>query len=494
MPEWKPITDLSSADRAAANPELGPLLDVWLEQRQRLEESGLLGSFIQRLVREWSVETGILERLYTIDRGVTQLLIEQGFDAALIPHGTTDRSADEVVAVLRDHEQSADLVFDVVRQDRPLTVGLIKELHALITRHQNHVEGLDQFGNTVYSELRRGEFKAQPNNPTRPDGEIHPYCPPMHVQSEMDRLVELHGQHIAEDLPADVAAAWLHHRFAQIHPFADGNGRVARAITNIVFIRAGWFPLVVRNDDRTSYLDALEAADDGDLAPLVRLFGEIQRRAFVQALGLSEAVRREDTSLDDLLDAIDEELGQSAAERETSYAEVFPLADSLLDIAIERLDTIERRLEPQMSGHADRRVYSTHRRHGEEGSDWNRFTLVQVAKQFGYYANFDTFASWTRLRIQTEAGLWEIVIGMHGIGTAWRGVVAGSMLISRIVKEEDQPVRNVDVLRSVDEVFQLNYLDDAEQARDRFRRWLDRGLQTALQQWRIAMSSARGSS
>ncbi|MGH3609855.1 MAG: Fic family protein, partial [Pseudonocardiaceae bacterium] len=74
-----------------------------------------------------------------------------------------------------------------------------------------------------------------------------------------------------------VLAAWVHHRFTQIHPFRDGNGRVARLLATLVFIRAEWLPLVVRRDDRVRYLDALQEADNGDLLPLVKLFDTVQR-------------------------------------------------------------------------------------------------------------------------------------------------------------------------------------------------------------------------
>jgi hypothetical protein len=60
-----------------------------------------------------------------------------------------------------------------------------------------------------------------------------------------------------------------------------------------------------------------------------------------------------------------------------------------------------------------------------------------------------------------------------------------------MVKEEDQPVRNVDITPCVEEIFQLNYLDDRVEVSERFKKWLDRGLQTALQQWRVAMNAAQ---
>lgn len=488
---WKQIEDLSDTDRASASEELTPLQQVWLEQREQLEASGRLSIFITRLVREWSIETGILERLYTIDRGVTQVLIEQGFDAALIPHGTTDRPAGAVIDVLHDHLESADLVFDVVKQERPLSVGLVKELHSLITRHQDTVEGQDQFGQRTLSILSHGVFKNLPNSPTRPDGTLHEYCPPIHVDSEMDRLIELHAAHERNGVAVDVSAAWLHHRFAQIHPFADGNGRVARAITNIVFVKAGWFPLVIRNDDRVQYISALESADYGDLAPLVRLFGTVQRKAFVEALGLAETVRRDETDLDDIISAIGLELQASDQERESQYAVVKPLADSLLTVAIEQIEVVRQRLDAVFAERPDRYVNVQSRRWQEDGKDWNRFTIIAAARDLDYFANVDSFSCWTRMRLVTEAGHWEIVVSLHGLGHSWRGVVAGSILINRMVKDEEKPIRNVDIQPSVSEVFQLNYRDDPETARKRFRDWLDPGLVTALQQWRVATDVSR---
>lgn len=85
------------------------------------------------------------------------------------------------------------------------------------------------------------------------------------------------------DVPPEVEAAWLHQRFAQIHPFQDGNGRVARALASLVFLRAGWFPLVVHRDDRGEYIDCLEQADSGDLSALVNLLGRIQDRIYYNA-------------------------------------------------------------------------------------------------------------------------------------------------------------------------------------------------------------------
>jgi Fic family protein len=68
---------------------------------------------------------------------------------------------------------------------------------------------------------------------------------------------------------ADPAASFdAHYRLMAIHPFADGNGRTARLLMNLVLLRQGYPPVAVRPEDRKSYLDALEHASvQDDLKP-----------------------------------------------------------------------------------------------------------------------------------------------------------------------------------------------------------------------------------
>ena len=279
--KWDFIRDYEVGPADLAQPELKHLAAVWQDQRERLESQDSFIRFNERLHREWAIETGLIERLYTFDRGVTQLLIEQGIDAALIPHGA-GQQPESVAAMIGDHQAAVESIFRFVRGERSLSTGYVKEMHALMTCNQAWVEAADAQGRIGRVELIRGAYKEWPNNPLPPDGSIHEYCPPEHVAAEMDRLIELHEAHAS--VPPEVEAAWLHHRFTQIHPFQDGNGRIARALATLVFVKAGWFPLVVRNEERARYLDALELAERGDLRELVRLFAVLQKDEFVKAL------------------------------------------------------------------------------------------------------------------------------------------------------------------------------------------------------------------
>jgi hypothetical protein len=99
-------------------------------------------------------------------------------------------------------------------------------------------------------------------------------------------------------LRATIVHAWLTH----IHPFDDGNGRMARLLANLALTQAGYPPLLIRADtDRGQYYDALEASDDGDILPLYDLFVNILRRT-VRTMSSSTYV--EDVAKDRLLTSV----------------------------------------------------------------------------------------------------------------------------------------------------------------------------------------------
>ena len=281
---WRPIEDLPSGWQDFADADLPSLADVWNETREDLGAEGAIADFNERLKREWAIETGLIERVYTLTRGITEVLIERGLREEFIPTSATDRDPALVFDMIRDHAVAVDGLFDFVKRERQLSTSYVKELHSVLLAHQETASARDIFGRRVEMPLAKGEYKKRPNNPVRPDGLVHEYCPPEQVASEMDRLLAMHLEHGGRGVPPEVEAAWLHHRFAQIHPFQDGNGRVARALATLVMIRAGWFPLVVTDEGRADYIDALELADARNLRPLVRLFSDIQRRAFEGAM------------------------------------------------------------------------------------------------------------------------------------------------------------------------------------------------------------------
>ena len=88
--QWEPLKDLPDKWSELQHTEFKSLAEIWKEQSNKLQKRDALRQFNDRLRREWAIETGIIENLYSIDRGITQLLIEKGLEESLIPHGATE--------------------------------------------------------------------------------------------------------------------------------------------------------------------------------------------------------------------------------------------------------------------------------------------------------------------------------------------------------------------------------------------------------------------
>ncbi len=69
--KYRFISDIGNDWKKLASKELGSLAPLWVEQSKKLQESEFLQDFNRELCREWAVETGIIENLYTLDRGIT---------------------------------------------------------------------------------------------------------------------------------------------------------------------------------------------------------------------------------------------------------------------------------------------------------------------------------------------------------------------------------------------------------------------------------------
>ena len=285
---WHPIAPLVPQPNRDFSAD-DDLRQQWLSQRSNVEHTGLTA-----LHRSWAIETGIIEGIYQLDEAQTRTLIEQGFEPSAIPPSGTGQDPDNLLAILQDHMTALDAIYGEVRNDRSISRSAIRQLHQVIVAHQPTYRAINQFGQWFDATLHAGAFKTLPNNPTRPDGVIHEYCPPIHVESELDNLLSWYVDYCAQPDAYHplVVAAWLHHRFAQIHPFPDGNGRVTRALVSWHLVQHNYLPMVVTRHNRNDYIDALESADDGDLVPLVEFTAGLQRRAMLQAISNCDSTER----------------------------------------------------------------------------------------------------------------------------------------------------------------------------------------------------------
>ncbi len=477
---WNPetgITDLEVDRKKLGASEILGIKKVWAEQRERLQGSRQLSDFTERLSREWAIETGIIENLYDIERGVTQTLIERGFQAELLTHGSTNRPKDFVLNLLRDQKEALEGVFDFVSNKRTLSTSYIKELHAALLRSQDKTDGIDAQGRSVEISLIKGDWKTQPNFPER-DGITYAYCPPEHVSSEMDHLVEIYLSHEAKQVPTEVQAAWLHHRFTQIHPFQDGNGRIARAITSLVLIKDGLFPLVVTRNDKPDYLEALEAADNGEIRPLINFISKLQRRQFLKAISMAETILSEDASVEAALKNLLASAENTASEKQESLEQAFDRAYDIRNDLFDHFamivpDVNNALLKVTTDGKAS--VSSSR----AETEHFFRAQIIENAKDhLHYFANTSIYRSWISLNM-----VWtrraRLVFAFHGIGKPFSGSLICAPFLEFRDSDDDSQVQST-IVPLTEEGFVFFYNESKSVILERFAPWRNGVLKVAL--------------
>ena len=429
--------------------KLDEISPSWFRRKGELEKNSTeYAEFIERLKRQHAIETGIVERMYDIEKGVTETLIEKGFVDTYLSHGdfSDNITKAELMNHLRDHLNAIDLVFDFVKSDRSLTIGFIKELHQLVTSHQEFAEGRDQFGHKHKIALIKGRFKERENNPSRvEDNEkvTYKYCPPEHVEAEMDNLILIYDQLLARQMHPVITAAWFHHSFSIIHPFQDGNGRLARLLASLIFIKFGYFPLtVLRKDAKEVYIKSLEDADKGSYQPIVDYFIDLQRKNIEDALNLKPV---NSSSFEQLAGLLSEKLKasklKSQQERSDRIAgnrlQVFNYCNEILNSYL--ID-----LQDRTKGFANIYLSSCS---PDDPSRQHYFTyqIVQFATEHKYYFNRFLPKAWFRLVFEVPVHKsYELVISLHHFGYEDDSFAMGAFLEFHEPEDDIKRVEDLD--------------------------------------------------
>ncbi len=121
---------------------------------------------------------------------------------------------------------------------------------------------------------------------------------PQQIKPRMTELIEWLRANPDELRPVELAAVF-HHKLVSIHPFFEGNGRVARLLMNCILLKYGYpFAVVLRND-RGTYYRTLREADHGGLSPFVGFVARCVERSlnlYLAALGERTVISLEEAS------------------------------------------------------------------------------------------------------------------------------------------------------------------------------------------------------
>jgi Fic family protein len=257
-----------------------------VEKKQRLDRHRPLSpSLLNRLRKEFMVE-------YTFDSNAiegstltlheTRMVIEEG----LTVQGRLLRD----ILAARNHPEAIEYVEGLAKAGGSLTEVDVLTLHRLI------MEGVDE-GAGRYREAG-----------VRIAGAVFSLPKSTEVSAMMRSLLDWLDRNLEELSPVELAAVF-HHRFVSIHPFAEGNGRTARLLMNLILMRNSYaFIVSVSRQDRDKYIRALREADQGSLNDFVNYVARCAER-----------------TLDIYLNTIEEQdvLTLSEASRMTSYSQEY---------------------------------------------------------------------------------------------------------------------------------------------------------------------------
>jgi len=214
--------------------------------------------------RAAAIDTGAIEGLYEVDRGFTFTV---AMEAALW-ESELAKKGEHVRSLFEAQLHAYDYILDLATKAQPISEAAIRALHAEVSRAQATYRVVTALGPQEQA-LPKGVYKTLPNHVRTRTGTDHSYAPVDVTPAEMARLVgELRSEAFLAAHPV-IQAAYAHYALVVIHPFADGNGRVARALASAFTYRAISMPIVVLNEHKNQYLDSLETADQGNYQAFV---------------------------------------------------------------------------------------------------------------------------------------------------------------------------------------------------------------------------------
>ena len=436
---WQPI-NFSDKWESCNTRILNSILPSWTRRRETLKESSKEFQIFQsRLKRQHAIETGIVEKLYDLKEGITETFVKEGFVESYLQHGDTNIPPKQLMDYLQDNFEAIDWVFDVVKEDRPLSESFIKQLHQLIVKHQDSAEGRDQFGNRLQIPLLKGTYKERENNPTRADGTRFEYCPPIHVASEMNNFIQIYDSLVLRKVNPVIIAAWVHHAFTQIHPFQDGNGRLARLLASLVLIKNNLFPLTVKRTEKPKYITALENADAREPQLLVDFFCETQKRNIEAALNLKIELELSKSSFDEVSAILSNKLAHQKMQKE--IARQISIAKNrvlIFNFCKDVMSSLKLDLEVKLDGNASIYLEPSHPDSSDKAHYFSK-QIVAYARKFDYFFNRTLPRGWFRFVIElAKRKKYQLIITLHHFGYDDSILAIGAILEYNESKEDNE--------------------------------------------------------
>ena len=208
----------------------------------------LAESLHEKLVVEWTYNSNAIEG-NTLTMYETKVVLE-----GITVGGKTMVEHLETI----NHRDAILFIEDLVSNMEPISEWNIRNIHSIILKEiDNKNAGIYRKENVVISGAK--------------------HIPPKYyeITDLMQELIEEYYNNWEGFHPV-VRATLLHGEFVKIHPFVDGNGRIARLLLNFELMRYGYPPIIIKNEDRAKYYDVLDIAHTTmNYKPFIKLISEL---------------------------------------------------------------------------------------------------------------------------------------------------------------------------------------------------------------------------
>ncbi|SNZ01229.1 Fic family protein [Flagellimonas pacifica] len=178
------------------------------------------------------------------DIGVTKPFILKG-----VSHSESKLKSN---SKLYSYNESAQNLVNSFFVKKKLTIELIQEIHSNILQ-----DG--------------GQFRKQEVIVSDQTSVIETkFVDSLQIEERLLKLIDWFNKELNEaTIHPVVLGTMLHYEFVRIHPFMDGNGRLARILTSLVLVSNGYLPPTSKFNNRQYYISALRSSDGGNIEPLI---------------------------------------------------------------------------------------------------------------------------------------------------------------------------------------------------------------------------------
>ena len=196
-------------------------------------------------------------------------------DVVSIIRGYQVRTDEMLKRSIYNHYKAFQMVRDQLEKTNEITEDFVKDLHEVL------VDGLSEGGLYRNTNLRINGSKYIPCDYVKVYDRMKKYY--INVTSPFDIVTSARGTYstVLEKI------AYAHLEFSKIHPFLDGNGRLARLILNYLLMANGYAPIVIRAKHKERYFECLEAYKvDKTPQPFLELLDELLNKEYDRMIDL----------------------------------------------------------------------------------------------------------------------------------------------------------------------------------------------------------------